>query len=922
MSFPFYSRQILLLDKTQILRANALVTEGPIVNGDLSELFKRAEWTNVGVSKTNNARITFKIDNLGTFIRSAPILVDELAKTKYLIEFQINQGANIGKTFRGMIGEPTIEDDEVLGELLTVSLLGLQYVVKEHAAAESYLFLPPKTVFNNRITDYNGNRGNGPPINPLSINLPDNESLKQNWIPFEPTYTHDLLAEVIERLANPSVVGGTFKDFYFDYDPDPTFNLQMNLTADEFGLVDSGVIINPLSVTPPASEQDKTVVTDNVRFKNNCILICDAKSGSLPRQHAEFASNWEHAKLRLEWSSATAYVVGDLVKRSFLTDPDPNKRLRFFKCILAVGPTATPPESDATHWSEDFSTNPASAAFIDTSPWTSSLDDWQANLASALGFNPVGYAGYFVDWNIVKALYDPASRIDPTNPFQTLSIKEVTRITNSPPPSVGVLGADELFDRQRFLVGTAPTGVFVGNSNRVAEYDKATASWKFSNAPTTGDMVNNLEKGQVLRWSGSAWVVVWGIDGVSEINFNKASPFHICQNLGLATGATGIPNRAIEATFIWIGPTLGGNLKNDSSRGAWLNFWFPYPRVPNPHGRVGHEYGSQGDGLSNTAMGTLDTNNYNQNRKGLIGWNRGKDSEDMGRISGIRFKVKVGLFTSTDDSGPVTGIAEIPMIFWAIDKFDRTYYTNFKIRRNNQYESVRIPFGELAPKQLFFGRGDELPKLLGFTIPWDFLLREKEYTGVEFDWRFIKGWGIMMASPYTDTTTGYYMGAQNAWYDQATQFIQQGLANWWNIIADPAVQALFADRKPQKANSLIHHSKISLDELYFEKELIVNSDDAEVTNPRTQIEHLETETDYLNGKTRSQAFEARLSFFPQFWHMRAAGDVRLKFGLKFKAQGPRVPTGNMDLVCAEVKHIIDDDGYFIEPLGVRKFATP
>lgn len=919
MSFPFYVDSVLLLDRTQAVRANALVNEGPVVNGDLSNWKIRREWTHVGVSKTSNAVLTLRIDNLGTFIRAAPILVDQDTKNKYLIEIKISQGGINGQTFRGMIGEPTIQDDEQYGEILSVTLVGLQYIAKEHLTSEKYEFITPKANFENRLGSYNGNSGaDGPILNPLTINLPNDESLKQNWIPFEPTYIHDLLIEVIERLADP--LSGTFTDYYFDYIPSSTSTLTFDVIADVFGGVDSGVIINPLSVSPPASEQDKTIMTDNIRYKNNCILVCSSRDGSLPREHSVFASTWEHAKIRPEWSSLLSYAVGNLVKRSFLSDPDSNKRLRFFKCILARTPTTTPPESDLTHWTEDFSTNPVSASYINFNKWLN-LDDWQANMASALGFNPVGYAGYFVDWNIVKGLYDPNSRIDPTNPFQTISIKDVTRVTNSPPPNVGVAGADELYDRQRFLVGTSPTGAFIGKQNRVAEWDRATSSWQFSNAPTTGDTVNNLEKGQVLKWSGSAWVVAWGIDGVSEINFDKSSPFHICSNLGLVTGATGIPLSAIEATYIWIGPTLGGNLKNDSSRGAWLNFWFPFPRVPTIHGRVGHEYGSQGTSTSNTTMGTLDTNNLNQNRKGFIGWNRGVDSEDMGRISAIRFKLKVGLFTSTDDSAPITGLAEIPMIFWAIDKFDRVYYSNFKLRRNNAFDTVRIPFGELAPKQLFYGRGDELPKLLGYTLPWDFTLREKEYSGVEFDWRYVKGWGVMMASPYTDTTTGYYMGAQNAWYDQATQFIQQGAANWWNIIFDPVVQALFADRKPMKANALVHHSKITIDELYFEKELIVNSDDVELDNPRTIVEHLETETDYLNAKRRALAIKTRNSFFPQFWHMRASGDVRMKFGQKFKAQGPRVPTGSMDLVCAEVKHIIDHDGYFIEVLGVRKFVT-
>jgi hypothetical protein len=917
-----YVKKVLLLNKNTVLRANALVNMvyagGQINNGDLLPWFVKLEWENTGISRSNTAVLTLRLDHVNTFLSNGPIFFDQNAKNNYLIEIQLTQPSGAGAVFRGTLGEPSLQEDKDIGAIIVITLYDIAYIAKEHASSENYYFLTPKEYFENVLTDYNGNRGGGVILNPQTIDLPADEQLRQNWLPFEPTKTHDLLASVIDRLANPTVAGGTFTDYYFDFVPDDTFTLQSNVVAQKFGEQNSGVIINPILLTPQASEEEKTTFQDNLRYKNHCILLCHPAGGSLPMSHARFASYFEHAKIRPEWSSSGVYVAAtatqnaSLVKYTNLGEPDPNKRVRFFKCIQNVGPSGTPPPSDPTHWQEDFSTNPSSPAYINYTPWTSSLDDWQANMAAAFGNAPAGYAGFFVDWNIARALYDPNSRTDPLDYYKTLSIKFVTRISNSPPSGA------ELYNGQKILVGPSPTGAFAGHANQIAEVDgigPVSFVWRFSNPPTVGDTVHNLEKGTVLKWNGTSWQIVWGDNAGTPVNYDKASPFHIVENLGLVTGATGIPNSAIEATYRWVGPTLGGNIRNNSARGAWLSFFFPYPRLATIHGGIGHEYG--GDGSNPPPNAFLNTDNLNRNRKGIIGWNRGLDSEDMGRISAIVFKLRVSLYTSSNDTDLVSFIADIPMTFWAIDKFDRVFFYDFKLRRNGQWDLVRIPIGSLAPKNLYVSRGDELPKLLGYTLPWDFTLPEKEYTGVAFDWRFVKAFGVQMKQSYSET--GFYKEAQDAGLNQTTTFIQQSAANVWNAIADPISQALF--KTPTKVNILVNHSKIAIDELYFEKQLIVNSDDTEITNPRTTIEHLETETDYLNAKQRAQGIKARLSFFPQFWHIRAIGDARLRFGQRFTIQGNRVPNNQIELVCSSVKHIIDHDGYNMEVLGVKKFET-
>src|SRR6185437_12309596 len=498
---------------------------------------------------------------------------------------------------------------------------------------------------------------------------------------------------------------------------------------------------------------------------------------------------------RPEWDSTQAYtqISQFLVKRTNLGDSNQNNRLRFFKCIKDVGPTSTPPDSDPSHWFEDFSTNPSALTFIDPSPWTSSSVDYAANMAGRGNINLVPYVGMFWDWNIARAIYDTNTRTDPSNPYLTLSVKYVFMHTNNPPTGA------QLYPFQRVLVGPVPTGAFVGKIGRVATY-LPSGVWTLSNAPTDGDVVNDMDQANVLKyrvakpaWSSlgiytprdyvtdgglfyhcikpvgpsfthpsgdpthwtqvsTPWEIVWGVDSSGNgINLGLGgSPFHICSVIQNITSPTGIPNRAIQATFNWLDASHGGNDANMSSRGAWLSFMFPYPRLTTSGGEVGHLYGGSGASGVAPVLGVFDSYNLTYNRKGQTGWNNGLDSEDLGKISAIRFKMSVALYTKGVETvtNLVTGIESIPMIFWAIDVFDRIYYSDFALRRNGGWDDIRIPFGPNAPKQMYIGRPDELFSLLNFTFPWDGYITEKEFSGIAFDWRNVKGFGMMMASPY------------------------------------------------------------------------------------------------------------------------------------------------------------------------------
>lgn len=940
------AKAITLLNRYIPLRANAPVSLGKVVNGDLLPWFVRLEFTDTLLEgKVNNAELTMSVDPDGTFIRdrNSPILVNADAKNSYLIEITLTQGVNAGKTIRGQLGEATIQDDAEGGEIFILPINAIEYVSKEIPCSLQNGLVPPYVRLNNLINFANLRSSDPTAVQffPVTNTLPSNPGSNQDWLPFQPTAIYDLFQEIVEKQSDPAVVGGSYKDYFIGFLPDPTGTLDVQVIADLMGSQDSGVVVNPLLFGPAGggSQQDKTIITDNTRYKNNVILIGNSEGGSLPMEHTRFASMFLHVQERPEFNLGGTYGPGDSVTETNNAVSDPNKRVKYFKVKDSVTSSfvaLSPPDFDFIHWTEDFSTDPTNPVYFSYTPWTDNLDVFNMNMdgLGEISFHLINAVGWFADWNIAVANYDDSTvvggqtgaRQDPTNEFQAFSIKWVTRTVGDP----STIPARELYHGQRYLVSSAPSGDFALHANCIAQYDvdftSGNAVWEFSNPPVVGDTVNNKDTAHVLKWNGTSFDIAWGVDydgfSVNYYNQLKDSPFHIVNELTLVTGATDIPNSAIQARFAW---AVNDVIPPDdtqiyaSSRGAWLTFWFPQPRLDTLTGGInlGSVYGGDGTNAPSPQSAALDTRNLSHNRQGLQGYNRGRDSEDHGRISAIRFKLRLGFFTSPgdDDTSIVNFISDIPMVFWCMDIFDRVYFFEFKLRRNNSWQLIQIPVGELAAKQMYFSRGDELPKRLGYTLPWDFTLAEKEYTGVNFDWEFVRVMGVFYKGSYTPDS-GFYSAAQQTYVDQLFQYIIQQAADGYNILPDD-VKSFFS--APTSINIVINHTTLAMDELYFVKEQIVNSSDVALPNPITSIEHEENIDDYFTLKAVAQAKETRLEFFTQHWHMRAIGDVRLMAGKKFIASGGRVPGGSQSLVCTEVKHIIDNDGYFMELYGIRKF---
>jgi len=587
-----------------------------------------------------------------------------------------------------------------------------------------------------------------------------------------------------------------------------------------------------------------------------------------------------------------------------------------------------------------------------SSPWTSSYWDH---------LQVPTWAGTVPDMNFERANFD---RVKAEDQFESLSMKAVTRaqrIETSIPYQEVVNGA-------RFLINGVGLGLyFFGHDNEIAEWYEPpfeVGQWKFSKTPTDKtEIVTDLNTGQLWNWNGTSWEVFWS---PKPDNCKTTSCFHCVSNgerlgldapqgntrrtgFGLVAGSTQIPAQAIRLTYHW-DQTFGSNM-NLSSRGAWWIQHLPIPFRQNAGGitrDIGAVYKNS----------LLDTANLDRDSKGNQGWNNGLDSEDLGSIVSLTMKVRLSARDKTNVL--CNGFANMQMKAWAIDVFGRIWFDNFILERNGQYEHARVSFGKNARSNLYHNRIDELYTLWGYNFSYDWFLKEREFTGIAFDWRFVKSWGIFWDLPYDD----------NHMYTGVRDNFAKSVESWAKQIGSHALNTISFGLIPLERH-VVDYVTLDIDELAFEKNLYANSDDTAVSDARTDIESHNTETDYLNLKQKARGVKARKQFIPQEWYVLAHGDVRMRIGEKFHITGSRVPeqatgmgypvwTGitfdkgdkvtkngyvwrslqdnnsgndptdpddgslwwaNMnESVCAEVKHIINSDGYTMSVTGVRKFV--
>ena len=965
------SFSLLLIDKTinpPTGHTDLPASRTGTVAGDMTPFFIRCEMLHSITNRTGNLTLLLFVPPDGIFTTIAPKLLNDDAQDKYYIQAQVTQNAVAGRLFRMRIGQPTLIQEESVGEVLKVPVVGIEYIAREWPTSSQDINLDAKQRFLNVIAEFNANGGaDNPKINaaPGDIDLLDiDDGVLLNWKSFAPRMMQVALKEIIDRQVEPGATGGVFTDKYIDYIPVAALTKELDVKVKDFGGVSSGITVNSETSVVPATPEKKTGISDQLARKNIVIYKFHPAGASLPMEKTRLESNFQHARLRKEWDTLKAYAKGALVK--FTHTESPRFIIRYFEAVNAVGPSATNPDADNVNWKEDFTiipphstdafydansyvtvingsvvehyTNaaavgPAAAppnaswtkkftdkstslrtAFATNSPWTNDLDAVKKTTLMGQNNIPGGYTyvGGVPDWNMEAATYD---KVDYTNDFKEVSGRSCRDQQNAPPTG------RNLFHGARYLVGSAGSGDWAGQDNRVATYERLPTSeptnpkWNFSDAPVEGDTVMLEDMLQIMRFTGGAWTVGHDID----LNNDKPGPYHLCSGIRLVEDKSGIPGQAVELRFDWELALTGGDDNNRSSRGAWYYEEIPLPSRDSTNFNIGGLYG--GDGISFPSRPFLDSFNLDRNRQGFIGWNRGLDAEDQGRLGVHVIAINLGFYRDSTDNLKSKGHENTPMIYTRRDLFGRTYFYEFAIPRNAEWHVIRVPIPPIGPPtQLYHNRLDELTDVLGWTVPTLFGLPEKEFSGVRFDERFAKSWGVQTKDSYSND--GLYTGT----YDYIIKSLQEAAGQFIGDTIEAIDKLAHGDTENIaffEANTNVDHTKLKIGNLYYEKEGYALSQDAAVTEPRFHIERDEAEFDYNNAKVKAKAVEIRKFELINDWHFYTAGDVNMQAGESFLVDGPNIPDGPITLVCTEVKFIIDNDkGFNMEVYAIRKRTVP
>jgi len=509
-----------------------------------------------------------------------------------------------------------------------------------------------------------------------------------------------------------------------------------------------------------------------------------------------------------------------------------------------------------------------------------------------------------------------------------------------------VLPSAELLHGKRWLVNGSAVGDWVGQEKRVEQYETSGVSpvWHFSKLPVLGDTVNDLKVAQVLKFNGTNWDTQWNF----SVDFATSSPFHPVESIGNVADHRGVLGKAIKFTYNWnaaeaaadwvetlfqvtnpllqlfttllsdittnvlseiltlIGKTEAeleaelGLGDNKNLAGRWCGFGFDLPLPKHAQGSF-----AVGDLIKQS---NFDFENKTETVTGSEGWNEGLDSEDLGDIRGVQFRCKVDFEDKSNNK--IDGMADIPFYACWRDLSDRQIWTLAKVRFNGQWGKVTVDAGPNAKGyQLFDSRIDELVNILGYTLPQNFFIQERELTGVRFDWNHVTGFKFYYKGSYDENH--FYTGAQNFILSTLTEHVTQALANL----------AFYTGGLIDITDHIIDHASITITDIHFLKDAYVSSEDVENDDSRQKLIVLPGLSDYIYMKSIAKKKKTRLQFHPQFHLVDAWGDVRLRVGTRFKRRGINIPGGEIELVASEITHIEDATGYHMLVKGVNKFEV-
>ena len=542
-SLNFFDTDIFLIDRDS--GAFSPVEIGDDTTGNLTPYRLSSTFTDTINETTKNGTLLLRAIN-GLFDTQDPILTDERAKAKYLIEARMRQdwrndpADSTDTTGNGTPFRFEISDTQTVtskGIHVRLNLTQVDVRTGEFLDSEQIRLATPKESFERRTNTFNNGRNmSADDTIDITINdneLPDDDRLRQDWLPTEPTTTKRLMAEIIRRVSSPVVIGSGNEDWYYEVRA-KTFKgkpKEFDIDIKRFGgdSTDTPDIVIDVDTSGVAADEKSasTEITgnfDNKRYKN--ILIGKGRKGAhtYPMDFTRAASDITHAKISSSW---TSYASGHEFREGDYTFYNNT----YLKCNNThdKDTTQVPRSSGNPNWDQVI---PRQAG---TSPWTEDEDWWTDNMSPFSSTDHGGsnsdYAGFFHDMNIVRKGYDTDNPLDE---FENVSVKDVESVRSAPPSMPK--------HSQRWIVGSNATGDWVGEEHKIAQWDDEADEWRFSadpdvdgtTTPITADIVNDRGTGRVLRWNGTAWVSAHDLKAEgnlinvlagSTFNTSKPSPF-------------------------------------------------------------------------------------------------------------------------------------------------------------------------------------------------------------------------------------------------------------------------------------------------------------------------------------------------------------------------------------------------------------
>ena len=950
---------------------------------DLSGYRSSCELRDTINEMTKNGLLTLRAPN-GLFTKKKPILTDEQAKHKFLIEIQLGQRTtDNAKLFRFEIRDSTKSKTNA-GSHVNLVLIAPDVRLDEFLDSEVLVFVTPREAFKRRIENFNDRtQGAGTADNDIVLDmgtnyaniagLPDDPRLKQVWSPTDPVKTKEHLKEIIERVSQPTRIGSLNKDYFWEIIPKPnTFDSDGNISTDNRQKYDVKASLfgnspsTPIIISSTSDEardvvQQSSAILDNSRFKD--ILVGKGKKGahSIPMAHAKFVSDYTHATFAADYVRDARYETGDYVKH--------NDKL--WKLTGADIPDAPPV----------FTNDDLGSAWSDIikdyrNPWMDT-GIWRSNLA---GSGQLGghYAGCFHDFNIVRRDFEEE------NEFASVSVKDVISILNTPPvsPQHG----------QRWLIGTAPTGTWAGNANRIAQWSSVDNEWKISKAPSGDEIVNVDYDATIRHWTGSVWEKAWSV-GTTAVNAKHPSPYIPVDAISAATSRLNVAGKAVKFTFDWnvfesttqlkddvlpslikhISPVLGlfgvllsavnltflgKNIRQQEDYDTYVNNFYSNDIDTNDapsdsdlltkfgvaasdalalRNRSSRRYGwsiklpwsrsaiagiTDSEGLPLSTLSFFNMGNIYK-YSNIKGWNKGSLSENLGAIRGVEFWQKVQHVNK--EGNTITGLANIPMIHWFRDLFGRVVYHPYTMRVHNDWGKYRIPAGPGASLTQYDSRIDELQTIFGYTLPFNHHIKERELTGGTFDWAHVVEMGSFCTLSYSENNI--YVGGQDAFLNLISENVMQHIVKnqtvyqLGNFLGIVDMEYVITDK-----------AHLYLEDLHFVKDAYVTSDNDVVNgpgdNPRMDMVHLPAQDDYVNIKGILNRQRSRQQFHPEQHIISSTGNVNLKAGERFFFGDDIVNRGEAtedtdpaELTGQQVNHIIQGNGYTCATTAVRKYQT-